>query len=79
MFNKYFVEQITKNFEGGVAQSIVAYDTYEKAREKYYDTLSSLGGSTTLAYARVELKDDYGNTKKIEIIEFATPIESTEE
>lgn len=71
MFNKYFLETITRNMSDGVAQEIKAYDSEREARDKFYDKLSSLGGSAQTKYARIELKNSDGNLVKLEVIDNA--------
>lgn len=64
MLTKYYVLILSLNKSGGNAQEVKAYDTYEKAEEKYFDALSSYGGNPQTGYAHVAMLDTYGREIK---------------
>lgn len=57
---KWSVIIYTTNQQGGVSQSITAYDTEKQAEDKFFDNLSKLGGNEQTRYLRVELRNADG-------------------
>jgi hypothetical protein len=60
MLTKYYVMILSLNKSGGNAQEIKAYDTYEKAEEKYFDACSAYGGNPQTGYVHIAMLDTYG-------------------
>lgn len=69
MFGKYFVVKISMNLEGGVAQTIEAFETERKAKDKYYDYLSTFGGNPQTKLLKVVLLNANANEMKEETID----------
>ena len=69
MLNKYFVQILSLNKEGGNYEEITRKDTLEEAENLFYTKCSQYAPNPATGYVVVQLLDTYGRAIKTETID----------